>query len=91
MEADFLHQGDQQFEVVQRAGRLTGIVTPPDVQNETAIFRKYPVEFPRKAEEPFNIVFLILVPVFFLEVERVRWRGEDQIYGSIGDSGHNFP
>jgi hypothetical protein len=77
MEAEFFAQRDEQFEVIERTCRLTGVVAAADVQHEAAVIFQNSLNLTSERQHPRDIVDLVDVAVLLLEVKRVRRRGDN--------------
>ena len=59
--------------MIDRLGRRPRIVAASNVQDKAAVSAQDSFNFGRKRQEPLDVVFLVLIAVFFLEVKGV-WR-----------------
>jgi hypothetical protein len=82
IKSDLLHESDEKLKMVQRPRGSSLVVAATDIENETSIIGKYPVNLPREGQKPLDIPGFRLVPVFLFEMQRVWRRGHNQIYGS---------
>src|SRR5208282_6597268 len=68
VETDFTNERDQQVEMIKRARRPAGRPRAADVYDETAVVAQNAMDLAGKRQKPFDILALVGIPVFFLEV-----------------------
>lgn len=83
METHGLNEFDQKLVEVEGSRGHSLVVTATDVEDETSVVFENPKELMSEWEEPRNIIGLIDVSIFFLEVKSVRGRGDNCIHGRV--------
>ena len=85
-----LTESQQEFEMIKRSCWFAGIVTSPNVQEETPVLSKHSLYLFRIGEEPVYITALVDIAVLLFVVKSIRWRSNDRLNDAIGKIPHDL-